>query len=216
VRYYGYRFYSAEMGRWINRDPIEEMGASVASFGPVVGAIHAAQNALAYGRSGNTMGFVDNNPVSVCDYLGFKCCASPEQVEIVGMFASLFAAKKTSTDFGYNNVRNLREYCGLICCTGSEVFAALGDFGPYPSWGTVNGIWQIIVAKCFPNRVSSCGAAEEVGVYHSHPRESDFSDDDRESCSDGRPYVFLGLPSGAVMQYNCKTKETIFIEGDPL
>jgi RHS repeat-associated protein len=26
--YYGYRFYAPELGRWINRDPIEEMGVS--------------------------------------------------------------------------------------------------------------------------------------------------------------------------------------------
>ncbi len=30
VRYYGYRYYNPELGRWVNRDPIEERGFTVA------------------------------------------------------------------------------------------------------------------------------------------------------------------------------------------
>jgi RHS repeat-associated protein len=46
VRYYGYRYYSPEMGRWISRDPIEEEGGI------------------------NLYGMVGNDPVNQVDVLG--------------------------------------------------------------------------------------------------------------------------------------------------
>ena len=45
--YYGYRYYSTDLGRWINRDPIEEDGGV------------------------NVYGFVGNEPISKRDYLGW-------------------------------------------------------------------------------------------------------------------------------------------------
>ena len=46
--YFGYRFYSPGMGRWLNRDPIREIGGL------------------------NIYGFVSNNPVSQLDRLGLQ------------------------------------------------------------------------------------------------------------------------------------------------
>ena len=48
--YYGYRFYSADFGRWINRDPIEELG------------------------NVNNCNFSANNLINRQDLLGLKCC----------------------------------------------------------------------------------------------------------------------------------------------
>ena len=54
--YYGYRFYDAGLGRWLNRDPIEERGGV------------------------NLYGFSFNNPISMHDLLGMSpscdCCVS--------------------------------------------------------------------------------------------------------------------------------------------
>jgi len=47
---YGYRYYNADSGRWLNRDPIEEQGGL------------------------NLYGFVGNDPVNAWDYLGLKKC----------------------------------------------------------------------------------------------------------------------------------------------
>ena len=44
--YYGYRYYAPELGRWVNRDPIEEQGGV------------------------NLYGFVGNNGINMTDYLG--------------------------------------------------------------------------------------------------------------------------------------------------
>ncbi len=48
--YYGYRFYNPELGRWVNRDPIEEMGGD------------------------NLYGFVKNDSIGGVDYLGLAKC----------------------------------------------------------------------------------------------------------------------------------------------
>jgi RHS repeat-associated protein len=50
--YYGYRYYSADAGRWIGRDPIGIRGGA------------------------NLYGFVLNNPVSLIDILGLEGCGS--------------------------------------------------------------------------------------------------------------------------------------------
>jgi RHS repeat-associated protein len=46
--YYGYRYYSSDLGRWLSRDPIEEAGGM------------------------NIYGMVGNDPISYFDVLGFK------------------------------------------------------------------------------------------------------------------------------------------------
>jgi RHS repeat-associated protein len=48
--YFGYRYYNADTGRWINRDPIQEFGGM------------------------NLYGYVENGPVTFYDYLGLECC----------------------------------------------------------------------------------------------------------------------------------------------
>ncbi|GEM_PF-5073267 len=48
VFYYGYRYYKADTGKWLNRDPIEERGGI------------------------NLQAFVNNNGVNYWDYLGFR------------------------------------------------------------------------------------------------------------------------------------------------
>jgi RHS repeat-associated protein len=51
--YYGYRYYSSELGRWVNRDPIEESGGA------------------------NVYGFVGNDGVGVVDSLGLSMVTPP-------------------------------------------------------------------------------------------------------------------------------------------
>ena len=64
--YYNYRYFSTELGRWINRDPIEEIG-----FGSIS---HALRFLLRNGRVSNGIpnlfSFMNNEPVSWFDYNG--------------------------------------------------------------------------------------------------------------------------------------------------
>ena len=61
--YYGYRYYRPLLGRWLNRDPIEEEGGK------------------------NFYGFVGNAPVNIYDYLGLRfyctCCLGPLKAGLV-------------------------------------------------------------------------------------------------------------------------------------
>jgi RHS repeat-associated protein len=51
MNYYGYRFYSPGLGRWVNRDPIGERGGI------------------------NLYGFAGNTPIQQIDPLGLECCS---------------------------------------------------------------------------------------------------------------------------------------------
>ena len=53
--YYGYRYYSPPLGRWLSRDPIEEQGGL------------------------NLYGFVNNDPVNKWDNLGLQVCCEPRK-----------------------------------------------------------------------------------------------------------------------------------------
>jgi RHS repeat-associated protein len=87
LSYYGYRYYSAELGRWLSRDPIEEQGGE------------------------NIYGMVGNDPVNRWDYLGLLGLdgPSPEPVFPPGseaMFAELFYRflfRLGSSNHGYSN-----------------------------------------------------------------------------------------------------------------
>ncbi len=90
VRYYGHRYYSPSLGRFINRDPIEEQGGI------------------------NLYSFVGNNPVNAYDYLGNNVILShilfeadepaynSSQENITGMydsFANMVSNYATQTAF---------------------------------------------------------------------------------------------------------------------
>jgi RHS repeat-associated protein len=55
--YYGFRFYSPELGRWVNRDPIEEMGGI------------------------NLYGFTSNQPIDEIDVLGLSESAALQALQ---------------------------------------------------------------------------------------------------------------------------------------
>lgn len=67
--YYGYRFYSPSLGRFINRDPIEEQGGI------------------------NLYAFVGNNGVSSWDYLGLvrKQCRTSSYMDCIGFYCEVKA-----------------------------------------------------------------------------------------------------------------------------
>jgi len=62
--YYGYRFYSSDFGRWINRDPVDELGFKL--------AVLPASSSMIVSDPNNYV-FVINNPVEGFDGLGLTC-----------------------------------------------------------------------------------------------------------------------------------------------
>ena len=88
IHYYGYRWYDASNGRWINRDPIEESGGL------------------------NLYGFVDNNALNFIDILGLKIvseCYNDVWAGHAGKDA-VEAQKRWERDKGKCDMRN-----GVMC-----------------------------------------------------------------------------------------------------
>jgi RHS repeat-associated protein len=64
AKYYGYRYYHPQTGRWINRDPIEEMAFRMTYIGDPLPEKDARDN--------NPFAFVLNSPIHYSDYLGLQ------------------------------------------------------------------------------------------------------------------------------------------------
>jgi RHS repeat-associated protein len=79
LSYYGHRYYSAALGRWINEDPIEEDGGS------------------------NLYAFVGNNPINLYDVLGAAPGSGADQ-GAAGAGASSMAASSSATQVGIKTV----------------------------------------------------------------------------------------------------------------
>ena len=73
VSFYGYRFYHPELGRWINRDPIGEIGFR--SLGKGNRAVMADIQFLPRTLWGLYL-FVNNGPINRIDLLGLDCLDS--------------------------------------------------------------------------------------------------------------------------------------------
>jgi RHS repeat-associated protein len=84
--YYGFRSYSPEIGRWVNRDPIEERGGV------------------------NLYGMVGNDAVNRVDYLGLMVTAtydiSRQRFEAASDTGEKLTCKKNDCSCGDNNERN--------------------------------------------------------------------------------------------------------------
>jgi RHS repeat-associated protein len=63
--YYGYRFYNAHTGRWISRDPVEELNGS---------SVGVQRNNHSPGKSANLYAACGNSLVWKWDFLGLKPC----------------------------------------------------------------------------------------------------------------------------------------------
>lgn len=85
VTYYGYRYYDAAVGRWINRDPIEEAGGY------------------------NLYGFVENDGINKMDYLGMHSYPSKEGDE-----CSDCGETMTKEDADSKNAEHIKKLCDCL------------------------------------------------------------------------------------------------------
>ncbi|WP_345714480.1 RHS repeat-associated core domain-containing protein [Luteolibacter yonseiensis] len=180
---YGFRYYSPLLGRFINRDPIEEDGGI------------------------NLYAFVENNGVNGTDFLGLQPAISQREAvkrlglttppktpaqapapaqtppqnngkdtDAVGVEGAQKASELTRKD------PEKREYCGSICCENGKKTRT----DPKP--GTPSGCDATVVSPCV-------SPATMVGQYHSHPGNTDFSEKDYVSTDAGGSN-YLGRPDG--------------------
>ena len=83
--YFGYRYYSPEMGRWISRDPIGEWGRlDLRAFVGDSGVLCWSSSGLLYciNVAPHFYGFVGNEPLAVTDALGLQRNEPPDTIII--------------------------------------------------------------------------------------------------------------------------------------
>ncbi len=168
LNYYGFRYYSSQLGRWLSRDPIGERGGI------------------------NIMNFLLNDPVNGIDYLGLeekKDCCPKEKIDQAAQEAIAAALSRSDS--------SQIEYCGLICCDASKgsVFPTSPHRGWIEDGYVHTPVGWVIekIHRCDPERIgrneSSPGSPSpcpsgtiQVGDYHTHPSQSPPSDGDKEWC----------------------------------
>jgi len=121
----------------------------------------------------NLYSFVVNDPINLIEIIGLKpSCGNFDQVG--------YDAAREASDLTQKHPDKI-EYCGTLCCKD----------GKTRKTGPIKGK----SGRCDPAKAPCSSDEKEVGVYHSHPTNSDFSEDDYISA----PYEgsnFLGRPDG--------------------
>ena len=125
-----------------------------------------------------------NDFVNAVDLLGWIPCSSPNSCGEAGANEATELTKKNDGI----------EYCGSICCNSGKYTRTEAKKG------RKGGCDSTIVSPC-PE------GSKEVGIFHSHPTNSDFSYPDYESTpTDGSNY--LGRPDGVRRIDKTRDKET--------
>ncbi|WP_245693503.1 RHS repeat domain-containing protein [Deferrisoma camini] len=168
IYYYGYRYYSPELGRWMTRDPIHEHAFSLLQ-------VHSLSN---YGEylvfRMNGLGyyvFVSNNALVNYDILGLDCCSSGNWsgvgVTVGGalFFGGAFSGMYNVACWGQKNSCLL-----LLSCYGVG-YGLGGGFSIDSIW--ISGVYD---TKGFSGRSSTgiifggVGIAGVGGTYPLHSR----------------------------------------------
>jgi len=189
IYYYGYRYYNARLGRWLNKDPIEERGGV------------------------NLYVALNNRPVYQIDYFGltsyegrYQCLCDRKNVNkkieemsrIAGLESKKSYENEVPTALKKSPYSGGREFGGRICCnTKTKKVESTGPKGG--EFRKANTFW--IGVEIELDKMPPCGELGEdwvdAGFYHSHPSGSDrFSDGDVDwSNASGLP-LGVGTPDG--------------------
>jgi len=213
------RYYSPELGRWVNRDPIVDEGFARYVLETSALSIPRYWASSSHRFSITPYGFLSSDPVNWTDWLGLsgqngdngsakKCCdmdcASGDYDEI-GYQAIQKAVSETKADPEND------EYCGHICCKDGK----LEIIGPYEGEHDVQIVCErggfcykdYYNRRCDPSQRGDCAKAKgkgwaTVGRYHSHPpRSCNFSDADKRNADSTGQCSFLGAPFCRAKRY---------------
>ena len=111
----GLRYYNPSVGRWINRDPIEERGGK------------------------NVYAMVGNNPIDFCDFRGLSCCKEG-QVLIVGIGVQSLATGSSSKLLGLGDALGGLADVGESAIGVSDLAGSAGEAGKAVSEILKNGV----------------------------------------------------------------------------
>ena len=182
--YYNFRYYNPSLGRWINRDPIEEQGGW------------------------NLYRFIDNTPTYFYDDLGKKPKApsinkdgtvTPGDADWYNSYDSpTIAARRRSKYINPRSKKENIEYCGQVCkkCdkqTGKMKYFTTQTKGKLDS--------------CIPNQAPCPSDSISVAVWHTHGGyipgidNENFSSDDKNYAKDWGQDIYLATPNDLFKQY---------------
>lgn len=97
VYYYGFRFYSPELGRWPNRDPIEEEGGE------------------------NLYGFIDNSPCNEIDPLGLSASCSTQTTRLRTKRLRQTTSRHVLGQYAVADYRQYTELVTIIVSSGGFI-----------------------------------------------------------------------------------------------
>ncbi len=127
----GYRYYSSELGRWLNRDPLRELGSMILRRKIIKNDINEELNLL--------YAFVNNDPNNRIDRLGLDLILVGEGGSSGQMFllaAQTWASRNAgdhiivSVSTGQAAIDAMKEYKEDKCCIdGLQIFAHSGNYG---------------------------------------------------------------------------------------
>jgi RHS repeat-associated protein len=107
--YYGYRYYSPSMGRWLNRDPIEEQGSMFVR----------GDREKNMKEESNLYRFVMNNPLSNFDVLGLASsgfsCSLKKPITLVCCMATFLPGGRAAVKGSYCGDLGCKRACNLYC-----------------------------------------------------------------------------------------------------
>ncbi len=161
----GRRYYSPSLGRWVNRDPIGEIGGV------------------------NLLAFVDNDGIRNIDPFGWRkrltdfrrvkgpCPCTDKAVNLKGREAANDALKMSQDGepFVYQKQAYEVEYCGAICCNATT--QEIRITGPVRGTVKIDSVTESLIFQCNPLAAKKCselqateGKFETAAYYHSHPQ----------------------------------------------
>ncbi len=157
--YYGYRYYNATTGRWLNQDPLGDYGFRAESKWDRPGNFISTNRPERFGIAHllNLYAIVFNRPVGAVDRLGLAACSRCSHKDIEA------TAVRMGLEFSLRTRDTGREVGGRLCCNESSgtvyaapvVAARPAPPGEHPS------------PPMADSRCQKCD--KTVGDWHTHP-----------------------------------------------
>jgi RHS repeat-associated protein len=141
--YYGYRFYSSAVGRWINRDPADELSFR-ALKDPLV---HASWREK---RESSAYALLNNDPLNSTDYLGlWTCCCNGKRIDGTPVTVYRICSVKSDSDVDHGWIEIDESSAGFYAKT-PDIFGGPGEVKiPDAYTGKPN-------KRCVPVKMSPC------------------------------------------------------------
>ena len=148
--YYGYRFYDPSTGRWLNRDPLAELGFELLRSG----------DSDVFGDGPNLYHFVGNNPINRTDPLGLL---TQEQIEEIKKEIELIQRMRDLANKMIENYKNCKPQCIGVSSVVAHYCNCYRDYGKdCNSFADCICIQLVDDKACKKRAVKACNIAKQI------------------------------------------------------